>query len=302
MRVSFGRSLSERSTARIDGRAATYTEEDWSGTLSLGLPFESRPGVNWTFSFDYDLDWFRLVTPPRFTPDPNERTPVLPQLDYTQAGVGTRVAVSTVKSTTFGYGGQDGWDAAVSLRLDHPALGATFRNVTVSYGFDLYQRLWGVSPVLAVRAVGAWRAGDRIGAGGFSLGGVPAQDVAMSIVNSTRTAFSGYLRGYPARVVSGNTYHLMNLEYRQELLQIERGLLTLPFYLRRLNLAVLGDAGVAYDGPFDLSRHARASLGGALRLDAYFGAYVPGTFEIGYARGLSHDGINETWFLLTGSL
>ena len=48
--------------------------------------------------------------------------------------------------------------------------------------------------------------------------------------------------------------------------------------------------------------HGRVSLGGALRLDAFFGYFVPGTFELGYARGLTSQGINETWFLLTGSL
>jgi hypothetical protein len=301
MRIAVGRSLFERAGARIDGRSANVTEEDWGGTLSLGVPFESRPGTSWTLSLDYHLDWFRQVSA-RFMPDPNQRVPVLPVLDYVQSALSTRLAVSSVKSTVFGYGPQAGWDIGIALRLDHPALGATYRNVTVSYGFDAFQKLWGTSPVLAVRAVGALRAGDLGGAGGFSLGGVPPQDIVMSIVDSTRTSFSGYLRGYPARVLSGNQYHLLNLEYRQELLLIERGLATLPIYLRRLNLGILGDAGVAYDGPFDPARNSRTSLGGALRLDAYFGAYVPGSFEIGYARGLQAGGINETWFLLTGSI
>ena len=52
----------------------------------------------------------------------------------------------------------------------------------------------------------------------------------------------------------------------------------------------------------DTSQDLRWSVGGALRLDAYFGYYVPGTFEIGYAHGLIQGGIDETWFLLTGSL
>jgi hypothetical protein len=302
VRIAASRTLLDRSGFRIDGKNTLYTEEDWSGTLSLGVPFESRPGINWTFSVDYDVDWFRLVKPPVFVLDPNQRVPSAPPSDYAQAGVGTRLAVSNVKSTTFGYGAQDGWDAAVSLRLDHPALGATYRNVTVSYSLDAYQRLWGTSPTLAVRLVGSLRAGDLVRPGGFGLGGVPPEDVVMAIVNSTRSSVTGYLRGYPNRVVVGNQYHLLNLEYRQELLRIEHGVQTLPIYLRRVNLAVLGDAGAAFDGAFEQGKALRTSLGGALRLDAFFGYYIPGTFELGYARGLSHDGINETWFLLTGSL
>jgi len=213
-----------------------------------------------------------------------------------------RVAYSSVRGTTFGYGAQDGWDASVSFRLDHPALGATYRNFTLGYALDAFQRLWGTTPTLAVRLVGGLRAGDLVRGGSYSLGGVPAQDVVMAIVNSTRTGTSGYLRGYPSRVIAGNQFHLLNLEYRQELVTVEHGLQTLPIYLRRVDLAVLGDAGVAFDTTFDRNQNLRASLGGALRLDAYFGYYVPGTFEVGYSRGLAHDGINETWFLLTGSL
>ncbi len=302
VRLSGARTLVDRFGFRINGVNQAYTEEIWSGSISAGIPFESRPGSSWTFSFDYALDWFRLVEPPRYVIDPSQRAPVVPLSDYTQAGVGTRVAYSRIEGTTFGYGAQGGWDGSVGLRLDHPAFGATNRNVSVSYGFDIYQRLWGTTPTLAVRMVGGWRAGDLVRPGGFSLGGIPPQDVIGAIVNSTRAGVSGYLRGYANRVVSGNEYHLLNLEYRQELWRIERGVQTLPIYVRRLNLAVLGDVGTAFDAPFDAARDVRSSLGAALRLDAFFGYFVPGTFEIGYARGLHHDGIDETWFLLTGSL
>jgi Tol biopolymer transport system component len=302
LRIGAGRTLLDRGGLRIDGRNALYTEEVWSGSLSLGIPFESRPGVSWVFSADYSADWFRLVELPELVLDPNQRVPVLPITDYVQAGIGTRIAFSKVRGTTFGYGAQDGWDAAVALRLEDPAVGATYRNVSISYSFDAYQRLWGKTPTLAVRLIGGLRTGDLLRGGGFGLGGVPPQDVVMSIVNNTRASVTGYLRGYPSRVIAGNQFHLLNAEYRQELWQIERGLHTLPLYVRRLDLAVLGDAGIAFDGAFDAGRNLRVALGAALRLDAYFGYYIPGTFEIGYARGLAHDGINETWFLLTGSL
>src|SRR5262249_10807945 len=157
----------------------------------------------------------------------------------------------SVRSWTFALGPTTGFDAAMSLRFDDPALGSAYHSVTLSYAFDRYIRLWGISPVLAIRLQGALRAGDLAGPGGFSLGGVPAQDVAMSIVNSVRPSSIGSLRGYPVRTIAGNQYHLLNLEYRQELWQIEHGLATLPIYLRRLHLGVLSDIGTAYDTAFD---------------------------------------------------
>jgi len=39
----------------------------------------------------------------------------------------------------------------------------------------------------------------------------------MSIVNSARSSAIGYLHGYAPRAVTGNEYHLLNVEYRQEL-------------------------------------------------------------------------------------
>ena len=302
--VAGARTLLERGGWRIDGVSKRFKEEDWSGTVGVGIPLESRPESHWTASFDYDVDWFRLVTPPigASMPDPNDRVPLRPPTDYTQAGVAARVAFSSVRSWIYSLGPSTGFDASLSLRYDDPAIGATYRNVTLSYAFDRYFRLWGVSPILAVRLQGALRAGDLVRPGSFGLGGVPAQDVAQSIVNSTRTSSIGYLRGYPQRTIAGNQYHLLNLEYRQELWQIEHGIATLPIYFRRLHLGILSDMGTAYDNAFDADTNFRASLGAALRVDAFFGYFVPGTFELGYARGLIGNGLSETWFLLTGSL
>jgi Tol biopolymer transport system component len=302
LRVSAARTMVLRGGWRVDGVNKTYKEEDWSGTLSLGIPLESRPSSSWTLSFDYDGDYYRLTKPPAMTLDPNMQVSTHPPTDYLQAGLATRLAFSRLRSTTFGLGSQDGFDASVSLRLDHPDFGAEFKAVTVSYALDAFQRLWGVSPVIGLRLVGAIRAGDRVTTGSFALGGVPPQDVAMSIVNSARSSSIGYLHGYPTRAVSGNQYHLANVEYRQELWRIEHGLSTLPIYLRRVHLGVLSDVATAYDSSFDAGRNVRWSMGAALRLDAYFGYFVPGTFEIGYARGLIANGIGESWFLLTGSL
>jgi len=300
--VAGSRTVLERGGWRIDGVNRAYREEDWSGVVSIGLPVELRPSSSWSASVQYNADYYRLVTPPTTMIDPNQRVPVPAVTDYFQSGLSTRVGYSHVHATTFSMGPIDGIDGVASLRIDHPALGARYRNVTLAYSGDAYLKLWGKTPVLALRVVGALRAGDLLRPGSYGLGGVPAQDVVNSIVYSTRTAPIGYLHGFPARTVVGNQYHLANLEYRQELWQIEHGLATLPIYLRRLNLALLSDLGTAFDTTFDASRNVRWSTGAALRLDAFFGYFVPGTFEIGYARGINAGGLSETWLLLTSSL
>jgi hypothetical protein len=313
VRVAASRTILTRGGVKIDGSPSSFAEEDWAGTFAISVPYESRPGNTWTLSLDYDGDYYRSVGGLDTIPlDPNMRTPVVPVTDYYQAGVGSRVAFSNVHSTTYGIGGQEGFDMSVSLRLDHPAFGAKYHNVTSSYAFDWYHQLstredytvgTHAPPTIAIRGVGALRAGDTARGGGFGLGGVPAQDIVQAIVNSTRSAPIGYLHGFKPRAIAGNQYHLINMEYRQEVWQIEHGLETLPLYIRRLQVAAQSDVGAAFDTTFDPSKHLRASVGGALRLDAYFGNYVPGTFEVGYSHGVYGAGaISETWLLLGGSL
>ena len=302
--VAAARSLVERGGWEVDGTSQDYLEEDWSGTLSLGLPLEQRPTESWSLGFSYDVDWYRLAQAPAggLATVPDQPLATHPTTNFTEAGVSTRMTFSRVRGTTFGLGSQSGFDASVALRLDTPAFGSAYRNVTASYAFDVYQRLWGVSPVFALRITGALRGGDLVGSNSYALGGVPAQDIVNSIVNSIRTSPIGYLHGYGTNSVAGNQYDLANAEYRQELWIIERGLGTLPIYIRRLHMAVMSDLGTAFNSTDDFAHDLRWSMGGALRLDAYFGYFVPGTFEIGYARGLIQGGSNETWFLLTSSL
>jgi Tol biopolymer transport system component len=302
LRTAVSRTISDRSGFRVDGVSQPYRQEDWSATISSSVPFEGRPDSSWSMSFDYDFDYFRLVEEPLVPMDPSDRIPVRPIADYQQAGVGVRVAYSRVRGVTFGLGPSTGFDFSASVRLDHPALGATYRNVTAGYSTQAFTRLWGETPTLYARLVGSYRAGDIIRGGGFALGGTPTQDVVRAIIDSLRAGTTGFLRGYRQRDIFGNQFHLLNLEYRQELWTIERGVATLPIYFRRLHLGLLSDTGVAFDTTFDAERNLRTSVGAALRLDAYFGYFIPGTFEIGYSHGLTETGISETWLLLTGSL
>jgi hypothetical protein len=190
-------------------------------------------------------------------------------------------------------------EASGSVRFDHPAVGSSARAITVSWFWRGYWKMpWGESTNLAVRYTGATRAGDNARGAAFALGGVPEQDIAQSIIDSTRYGSTGFLRGYEQRSIAGNIFHLANVEYRHQLLTIEQGASTLPFFVKRLHVAGLLDGGAAYDGPFSTD-DLRWSVGGAVRLDAFFGYFVPGTFELGYSRGLSQDGIGEGWFLLT---
>jgi hypothetical protein len=301
LRFAGGRNLAERAGYRIDSLNKTYLAEVWTGSVSVGVPGEVRSDRSWSASAEYDIDYERLVRSPFRQYDPNQTLPRPPRLPITYAGVAGRVTYGNVRGYTYSLGQQDGQDLNLSVRLDHPALGADYRGITVSYGYRRFQQLWGPSAAIAVRLSGGYHDGELARAGFFSLGGQPDQDIVQSILDNSRSSFTGYLRGYPARAVSGSQFHLLNLELRQRIADVERGIATLPIYVRRLHVAGLIDVGTAFSG-HATTDNVKVALGAAIRLDALFGYFVPGAFELGYAHGLSSDGVGQTWLRLTGTL
>jgi hypothetical protein len=308
LRLSAARTASERATGyRVNGRSLPYRDEIWSGSISLAVPGQRKPDSSWFLSFDYSLDYTRLLEAPPMSPAPDDILTRAPLTDYAQSGLGVRLTYSALDSTLHGVGPQRGADLSLGTRLDLPELGATYRALSVSYTARWFRQLPGwltpgrALPSVALRLNGALRAGDLTRTGSFGLGGFPEQDLVSAVLERTRASSTGVLRGYPARAVAGNQYHLFNGELRHLLWNTERGLSTLPFYVQRLHVAMLWDAAAAWDT--EPTRDAlRTSLGAAVRLDAVFGYFVAGTFELGYARGLTAGGVGDGWLLLTGTL
>jgi Tol biopolymer transport system component len=313
LRFSAARAIAERTGYRIDNKGQPYRDEILSATASVSLPGQRKPGSSWFLSFDYAVDWTRLVEKPDDSPDPNDVTPRVPLTDYHQSGLGVRLSYSSLDATLHGVGPQAGMDLSLSTRVDLPELGATYRALTISYSLRGFAQLpaWTnvtrpfggepFRPSVAARLVGAVRTGDLVRTGSFGLGGFPEQDLVSAVLDRTRAASTGILRGYPARTVFGNQYHLFNSEARQALWNVERGLSTLPIYVQRLHVAALWDAAAAWDVEPTVDS-LRTSLGGALRLDLVFGYFVSGTLELGFARGLTKGGVSDGWLLLTGTL
>jgi Tol biopolymer transport system component len=301
LRLAAARTTSRRTGVLVDGVNLPYDLDSYGLTASLGLPVLRTARGSGGLSFDYDADWNRVVEDPYQQPDPNDLLPRLAR-DSRFAGVALRWTYSDARGSIYGVGPQEGQSASASLRLDHPVLGSDARALSIGYRWETYRMLpWSPTSSLAVHVAGGIRTNATGNPGNYSLGGVPEQDVVQSILDSARAGSSGYLRGYARGAVSGRQYHLANIEYRQELLSFERGLATLPVFVRRLHVAGLLDAGNAFSGDFDL-RDFKAGVGGSLRLDMIFGYFVPGSLDVGYARGLTSDGIGEYWLLLTGTL
>jgi Tol biopolymer transport system component len=295
--LAAGRSTGLAGGLILDGRNTTYHAETWSLLAGVGLPVLREPEIASDLSIGWDLSWLRDVDPPPL-PRPDAAVPILPHTGRA-AGITLRWSSSNVRGFIYTLGPTEGRGLALAIRLAHPAVGSESKDIEAFYRWDEFHGLPFLG-ALALSLQGGVGAAEGPSGPRFFLGGVPSQDIVQAILRSTRQGY-GWLHGYPASSIYGNQYHLLNLEYRVPIQNLEKGLVTLPFYFRRVHAAALFDAGNAFDGPFrpgDL----KLAVGASLRLDMQFGYYVPGTFDLGYARGLSARGIDEFWLLLTGGI
>ena len=301
-RLSAQRSVNRRGGFIIDGQNTRYTETVYGATARLSLPVLRTSNGSSNIAFDYDIDWFVNGEDEFVGSNPSEEVPSVPETDVVVGGIGMSWTYSDARGYTWTVGPQEGQSFTASVRMDHPSLGSDFHALSLSYRWTAFKKLpFGETTALSIRVAGGLSTTDRRRTGVFVLGGVPDQDVPNAIRNTLRAGSTGYLRGFERRSAFGRQFHLVNLEYRQILFHVEKGLSTLPIYMRRVHFAGLLDAGDAFNDGFDLDEF-NVAVGGALRFDLVFGYFAPGTFDIGYARGLTEEGIGEYWLLLTGTL
>jgi hypothetical protein len=113
------------------------------------------------------------------------------------------------------------------------------------------------------------------------------------------------LRGYAPAQFIGTHFNLLNSEYRFPILYADRGIGTLPVFLRGVSGAVFADYGGAFDS-IDLDdpfADYHLGVGGELWFDLVFGYFARGTVRLGYARGLDDEAIEggQTYVVMSSA-
>ena len=130
----------------------------------------------------------------------------------------------------------------------------------------------------------------------FVVGGFVGRDLVSDVLTGSRSG-PGVLRGFSAAHLFGDTLVAATLEYRFPVLEIERGIETLPLFLDRLHAAVFVDTAMAFTNDAATARVA-TGVGVELRLQVVLGYY--GYYEVraGFARGLSSGGVDQPYAVL----
>jgi WD40-like Beta Propeller Repeat/Omp85 superfamily domain len=208
---------------------------------------------------------------------------------------------SNVESGVETAGPTRGFSLQLGLDYADAATGSNYSIYALNGAVQAYLPMpWPGHHTLALRMSGAVGGGTYPRTGAYSVGGYdlagngPVATILSGVFNGTFA-----LRGYPARLVSGSEYLLQNIEYRAPLFTADRGLSTLPLYLRRLDGALFFDWGGAFNrlrveeialfkgGQLIYAPQLHSSIGAELWISATLGYVITTQLRLGYAYGLS---------------
>lgn len=281
-----------RGGLEVAGELREWVQRAMGGTFALGY---SLPAAleGQSVSASYSLTYVDKAEPFGGELDPNDRPPVLPRLGlFGIAGAGW--SFSNVTRTPRDISASGGFSLSFNVRLASEWLGSDFNGSSLSWTATRYLENPAIERhVLALRYAG----GMSRGLNGFSVGGFPQAAALEQLLDQTQMGGVA-MRGYDPGVDTGSQYHLLQAEYRFPLLDLERGLSTLPFYLRKTWGAIFHDLGEAYGAEGFTLDDLRGSVGAEVYTQFAMGYIINLNLRIGIAHGWGKDGKTEGYFHL----
>lgn len=288
LRVSGFRSATPRHDYQYSERRPPIVEHltGVSTGLSLSLPgdYEAQR-VSLSYTAAEFAQRLPLGLPDPYAPLPRE--PHRGLLGLLHLGY----SYSSWEGSSYGISGERGFQLSVGADFADRVLGSETTLVSFSGVLTGYLSVPGLPHhVLAVALSGGTGGGTYPRRGLFSIGGYADVPVLDAFTSNLRQS-SLRLRGYKPGQFVGNDYNLLNVEYRMPLWYADRGVSTLPAFLRTLSAAAFFDYGAAYNqlDRDDPLQAFHGGVGAELWLDVLFGYYASGNLRLGVARGLSDE-------------
>jgi hypothetical protein len=200
-------------------------------------------------------------------------------------------AYSNVQSTTYGISAEKGFSIGLGLDEAAHALGSESTLTAFNGVAAAYQLLpWAQHHVLALALSGGTSLGSYSRRGPYHTGGF-VNNSLYDEFNSLLRQSSFVLRGYKPGQFAGTAYNLLNAEYRFPIWYADRGLSTLPAFLRTVSGVVFFDYGGAYNKLDDKSpfNAFHGSVGGELWIDGITSYLIQNNLRLGVARRLDGD-------------
>ncbi|MGC4068271.1 MAG: hypothetical protein QM784_27200 [Polyangiaceae bacterium] len=269
-----------------------------SSGLSYGIPAEFS---SQSVSVSYGAESVSSVLPTGLGADPFGTVPRDPRRGIKSA-LRLSYSFSNTEGTTYGSGNERGISLRLAVDEAHRGLGSELEGTTVSGRTTGYVLLpWSRHHVLALS--GHFGAGTGQAGSGFALGGYQDSGLLRNVLDGIGQS-RVTLRGYPSGRFRGSRMLLGQAEYRAPLFIVDRGISTLPVFLRSVHAALGFDAGGAFDryesDAWDRLFHYGVSA--ELWFDFVFSYRLSTRLLLGYAAGRGEGAIDGgTSYLVVGS-
>jgi hypothetical protein len=305
-RMSVFRSAAPRGGYRYGDQTPVFTERltGISTGISYGIPGEfdgQAVSLNYTAAeYDSTLPVGTLGDPfAEVTRDPHRGFLGILTLGF---------AYSNADSTVYGIGAERGFSLGVSLDVASPQTGSDDTLTAITARSTAYVPMpWASHHTLALAGSAGAAVGTYPRRGVYFTGGFVELDTG-GLIDAFETGIqqgSFVLRGYRPAQFIGTHFNLLNAEYRFPILYADRGIGTLPAFLRGIAGNVFADYGGAFDridldDPFE---EYHLGVGGELWFDLVFGYFARGNVRVGYARGLDDEAIDggQTYVVLSSA-
>jgi hypothetical protein len=308
-RHAYGGEAGWSSRARPDWRVA-YAYDRWRPTVFASFSDDTDPwreGVVRTR--EADLGMLLRVTRVRFThatfaalhtaADEFACAGCAPPADAQLRRSALRLGWKISNARAFGYSisAEEGGHLSSTLELPRRALGSDGNGAAATLDGRRYWRLWPRHGVLALRGAAAASWGDENSRREFRASGHGPQTAEFGFDRGA----VGLLRGFNEEAVAGTRAAVVNLDYRVPLARIDRGLGTIPVFVRSLHGAVFLDAGHAWTGVARW-QDRKLSAGAEISTDAVVGFALPVTLTAGAAwrQGVAEDERSMAAFVRVG--
>jgi len=307
LRPSFTFRLSRavnRSTVNVAGNEIAYPYERWVGDAGVSVSFPALFQNN-ALSLGYSLSYAGPAgaIPGANLVDPNEFPPEVPQR-VVDGRIRGAWSFARTQRYTYDISSHEGYEGSLAFHGTDRAIGGRTSSFDVSAAIAGYIplpfRLRRYHHVIAVRAAGGVGTFARGEGAFFSIGGYPNFDPVafVTALPSLSNGTSTPLRGYAPSARTGSAFYQANIEYRFPIVQVDRGVSTLPVYFTRLWGGVFFDVGDAWFGRVNFENIAMGA-GAELFAELVWGYFISTTLRVGFARGiLGKDAATQVYGLL----
>jgi hypothetical protein len=273
-----------------------YRERNTRFSIDMDLPVLRQARHNADVSVTYQFQRIRNLDEGSDGIDPNAPAAARPEVgDFGSLALRLSYSNEFDAANRFAYGAERGRAASVTMTVFDPHLGGDYGDLQASFLYrESIPMPWRGHQSLVLTLRGGAAAGGIARRGAFCAGDYTwGTDVFRSLVARTPTGAGGcsLLRGYPGPnnpqgqdIVSGRYFGIASLSYRIPLVDVDRGISTLPVFFQRAGMIPFVDYGGAWSGPIGI-KDLLAGAGAALFFSFRLGYAESVTLALQYAHG-----------------